>query len=463
MDFGIIGLGVMGRSLAKNIAGKGFSLSVYNRMTEAEKEVVPNFLKNIHNKTVQGYTEMEGFVLSLSQPRKILLMVNAGSPVDAVIAQLKPLLAQGDIIIDGGNSHYKDTQRRATFLKEVGLHFIGCGISGGEQGALSGPSMMAGGAMAAYAHIEPVLKGIAAKDNQENPCVNLLGSDGCGHFVKTIHNGIEYAEMQLLAECYALLAPTYSYEKIASIFEDWNTGPLASYLLEITAQIMTKKEGDSYLLDKVLDQAGSKGTGSWSSQAAFQLGVPASMINAAVTARYISALKEQRVKWSGKTVVPVEADAIDIDLLKDAYTFARILNHYQGFEIIKAASKENQWNVNFSEIARIWTKGCIIQSQFMESLVTRFRDTDDLLNDTALFSELQKNEKAARSIIKHSLNLRIPIPCISNSLQSWMSLTTERSSAHLIQAQRDEFGAHTYKRIDKPFDQTFTSNWTHNG
>lgn len=461
--FGIIGLGVMGRSLAKNIASKGFTLSVYNRFTEAEQHVVPDFLKDTADYNIQGFTDIPSFVNSLEKPRKILLMVNAGAAVDAVIAQLEPLLDTADIIIDGGNSHYQDTQNRAQALASNEIHFLGVGVSGGEQGALYGPSMMAGGNLDAYASVRSVFEAIAAKDKDSLPCVALLGGDGSGHFVKTIHNGIEYAEMQLLAESFALLAKNHSYPEIAAIFQEWNQGELASYLLEITATILTKKVGNDYLLDKILDQAGSKGTGSWSSQIAFQLGVPASMINAAVTARYVSALKEMRSELAANIEQNDSQVVVDVQELKKAYQFARLINHYQGFEIIKAASEANQWTVDISETARIWTQGCIIKSKLMESLAELFKDETDLLKHQAYISEVKNNVKSMKLVLNNALSLDISTPCMSSSLQYWFSVTSEKSSANIIQAQRDFFGAHTYQRIDKSLTTYFTTNWTTNG
>jgi len=453
----------MGRSLAKNIASKGFPLSVYNRLTEAEQHVVPKFLKETADYHIQGFTDMEAFVQSMEVPRKILLMVNAGAAVDAVISQLVPLLDKADLIIDGGNSHYQDTQGRTKALDAKGIHFLGVGVSGGEQGALKGPSMMAGGATDAYASVQPIFEAIAAKDKNNRPCVALLGSDGCGHFVKTIHNGIEYAEMQLLAECFSLLAPSHAYHEIAAIFNEWNEGELASYLLEITAIILTKKEGSDYLLDKVLDQAGSKGTGSWSSQLAFQLGVPASMINAAVTARYVSVLKEKRTQLAATITRDNSEVVVDVQKLKEAYRFARLINHYQGFEIIKAASEANQWNVDISETAQIWTQGCIIKSRLMESLTELFKQETDLFKHPTIISEVKNSAKSAKIILNNAFSLDIATPCMSNSFQYWLSITSEKSSAHIIQAQRDYFGAHTYQRIDKPHTEFFTTNWNING
>jgi len=465
-EIGIIGMGVMGRSLAKNAAGKGIRLSVYNRMTDAEKEVIPTLLQDISRTNIQGFHEIEAFISSLSQPRKMLLMIPAGAAVDGMIKTLLPLLSEGDIIMDGGNSHYKDTQHRYQMLSSEGIHFMGVGISGGEKGALQGPSMMIGGNENAYEQLKPFFDAIAATDKDGNACATYVGGDGCGHLVKTIHNGIEYAEMQLLAECYDLLKPSHTYDRISEIFMEWNESNAKSYLLEITGQILQKKDKDgSYLIDKVLDKAGSKGTGSWSSQIAFQLGVPAPMINAAVTARYLSSLKEKRASLSSrvenKDTLPTES--LNVEELKKAYTFARILNHYQGFEIIKAAAKENDWNINLSEIARIWTEGCIIKSRLMESLVPIFQTETDLVEDLGLFNQLKSYENSVKNILNYGFNKRLLINCMSNSYNYFVSLTTALSSAHIIQAQRDEFGAHTYRRIDTPEDQSFTSNWTTDG
>lgn len=453
----------MGRNLAKNIANKDFNLSVYNRTTETEKDVVSNFIRDAKLNNIQGHTEMESFVKSLAQPRKILLMVSAGKAVDLVIAQLKPLLSNGDILIDGGNSHYQDTQRRTSELIKDNIHFLGVGISGGERGALQGPSMMVGGSEAVYDFVRTTFEAIAAKDKNGLPCVSLLGSDGCGHFIKAIHNGIEYAEMQLLAECYSLLAPTHSNEQISSLLREWNRGELASYLLEITANILVRKEGNNYLLYKILDKAGSKGTGSWSSQTALQLGVPASMINASVTARYISMLKEKRIELASMITTERHTTPLDPEALKNTYIFARIINHHQGFEIVRSASIENNWNVNLSEIARIWTQGCIIKSQLMESFIEILRSEDDLLKHSEIFSVIKNNKNDVIHTLNNASNTGIATPCISNSLQYWFSMTTKSSSANLIQAQRDYFGAHGYQRNDKPSTDFFTTNWTKNG
>ncbi|MDC8004230.1 NADP-dependent phosphogluconate dehydrogenase [Aureisphaera galaxeae] len=461
-DIGIIGLGVMGRSLAKNMLSKDFSVSAYNRWTEAEKDIVPNFLKDASD-NAQGFTNLSKFVNSLQSPRKIILMVTAGAAVDAVVSELKPLLDSGDIIADGGNSHFKDTQRRVQELKENDIEFLGVGVSGGEQGALHGPCIMPGGKQEAYLQFQPILEAIAAKDNDGKPCVSWIGPDGSGHLVKTVHNGIEYAEMQLIADCYAILSPTHSNEEIAAIFIKWNKGDHKSYLLGITATILQKKEGDDYLIDKVLDKAGNKGTGSWTSQLAFQLGIPTPTINAAVTARYLSSKKEERMKLS-KAIPGHAIDEVpSLEALAATYRACRILNHHQGFEVIRAASDAHNWNINLSELARIWTEGCIIKSQLMESFVDVFKNHTSILDDRTILRTILKSEKPFLYTLIYSLKYRLLNSCISESYNYYAFITTAQSSAHIIQAQRDEFGAHTYRRNDRPENESFTTNWTNNG
>ncbi len=459
-EFGIIGLGVMGRSLAKNLIGKGVSLSVYNR---PEDDLVSNFLSVSANDDVHGFEDLQDFVSSISQPRKILLMVTAGPVVDLVLDDLMALLNADDIIIDGGNSFYKDTARRDQHLSKNGIHFIGMGISGGEQGALLGPSLMPGGNKDAYHKTEDVLKQMAANDENGTPCVSYLGPDGCGHFIKMIHNGIEYAEMQLLAEAYGLLSYFKNHKEISEIFSQWNKGMLQSYLLGITSEIVIKKEGNDYLIDKVLDQAGSKGTGSWSVQEALQMGIPSGMMQSAVEARYISLLKEQRIALSRHISATQKEFALDIDILKQAYKTARLINHQQGFAIIAAASEKYNWNINLSEVARIWTEGCIIKSRLMKELIITLTGVDDLLEAEDFVTEILSGEESLHTVIKQGMGQRIALPSFSAAWNYLVAMSTENSVANMIQAQRDAFGAHTYKRTDKPFDQNFTTNWTQNG
>lgn len=461
-DFGIIGLGVMGSSLAKNIADKGISLSVYNRTTPKETDVVQNFLEEAGSDRIQGHLRLVDFVASLNKPRKILIMVSAGEAVESVIDQLQGLLDPADIIMDGGNSHYEHTQRRVSLLAQNLIHFLGIGISGGEQGALMGPSIMVGGLEEAYEHVQPVLEAIAARDEDDHPCVALLGPDGSGHLVKTVHNGIEYAEMQLLAECFVLLSITNTKEQVAAIMQQWNETEIGSYLLGITVDILNKKEGDDFLLDKIVDMANSKGTGTWTSQLALQLGVPATMIHAAVNARSVSMLKEKRTQYSSLSTTTNDPVKIDPEKLRKAYAFARIINMHQGFALLKAASEENNWNLDLSEVARIWTEGCIIKSGMMNGFSEVLKFDEDIFKHPEFESDARCQDDLNETLM-YALSQGVATPCLSAALQYWFSITSESSPANLIQAQRDYFGAHTYKRIDRPSSEDFTTNWNSNG
>lgn len=459
-DFGLIGLGVMGKSISLNVADNEFSISVYNRTEADEAHIVSKFVNdNSDYKNLHGYNDLSEFIASIKRPRKILLMIKAGDAIDTVIKQLIPLLEEEDIIIDGGNSHYKDTIRRSSHLAEKNLNFVGCGISGGEEGARKGPSIMPGGSKEVYRYIAPVLERIAAKDKNHNACCTHIGNDGAGHFVKMVHNGIEYVEMQLLAELYALLSKTHTNEAIASLFSEWNTRSESSYLLEITITILQKKEGEHYLLNHILDKAQSKGTGTWSSQAAFDLGTPNTMIASAVFARFISSFKSKRSELSKTIVINETSENLDISSLEKAYQFARLINHHQGFELIQQASKDYNWNLNLSEIARIWTNGCIIRSQLMEASITILKENSDYFSDVETFKKLKYLEKYSVEILQYGLLNRIALPAFSTAQNYWIAMTTEHSSANLIQAQRDYFGAHTYQRNDKDSSKYFHTNW----
>ncbi len=462
-EFGIIGMGVMGRSLAKNLLRNRYSLSVYNRYTEAEKEVIPSLLSEVQNESLQGFTNLLEFVESVDIPRKILLMIPAGNPVDTMLEELTPLLSKGDIIMDGGNSHYKDSQRRETYMKEKGFQYLGIGISGGEEGALSGPSMMVGGDIDTYNKVKVILQDISAKDFKNNHCVSLLGANGGGHFVKTIHNGIEYAEMQLLAEVFAVLKPTLNNDEIAEVLTDWNSGETESFLLETTIAILQKKEGNEFLLDKILDVAASKGTGSWSSMAALEQGFPATIFTAAVMERAVSNTKELRTTLAEKLDFTLFGATIDTEKLKTAYQFARILNHHQGLQLIKTTSNAEKWNIDLSEVVRVWTNGCILKSEFLKMIYPLLSKNSNLLEDASIQNTLKQSESDVSDILVWGMQQRNALPCFSASLQYWYGITTENSSANLIQAQRDAFGAHSYKRIDRPKDQSFTTNWKTNG
>ena len=459
--YGLIGLGVMGKSIAVNIADKNISLSVYNRAEAGEEKVVQDFLEENRNyKHLQGYNDLQTFVESLEKPRKILIMIKAGKALDQVIEQLSPFLSPGDILIDGGNSHYLDTVKRMEALATRQIDFIGAGISGGEEGARTGPSIMPGGRLAAYRIIAPVFEAIAARDKQGGACCAYIGPEGAGHFVKMVHNGMEYAEMQLLADVYTLLAGYYTYEEIAAIFEKWDCTEVSGFLLQITSRILLKKEGDQYLIDLILDSAGSKGTGSWSGITALTYGQASTLMTSAVFARYISTLKERRTQLA-KLVKNEKSRSgdLDPDSLFQAYYFAKILNHQQGFDLIKAVSDELNWKINLSELARIWTNGCIIKSAFMEKCQTIFGHTEDLFTDKAVLDTLQENEQFIREAVQLAVANRMSIPTLFASLDYWYAITNPRSSASIIQAQRDYFGAHTYQRTDRDQSEFFHTNW----
>lgn len=462
-SFGVYGLGVMGKSLALNILDKGFSLSVFNIETEHEQGIVDDFLESTNSKKLKGFTNTEKFISSLESPRKILLMVKAGEVVDLVVDQLAPYLDKGDIIIDGGNSHFLDTKRRTDSLLSKEIHFVGMGVSGGEEGALKGPSLMPSGNIEAYNKVAPILEAIASKDKTNKPCCTYIGTEGAGHFVKMVHNGIEYGEMQLLAELYTLLSEQLNYDEIASLFEDWNKGELSSYLLEITAKILRTKEGEDYLLDKILDKAGNKGTGAWSSVSALETGIPTTVKTAAVFARYVSSFKAERVRLSKYTSDEVnKSKEVDVEALKEAYDFARTINTHQGLTLIKQTSDNNNWNINLSEVLRIWTNGCIIKSEKLNEWRKIIKNNDSLLLENTIVETLKKQELSVSEILKTSLTNRIAIPCIWAAYNYWIGMTTKNSSANMIQAQRDFFGAHTYQRIDKDESQFFHTSWLAN-
>lgn len=460
-DFGIIGLGIMGKSMSQNVAEKGFKLSVYNRTEGDELHVVNDFLSlNRSFKNIRGYTDLEKFVDSLEQPKKVLLMIPAGKPVDSMINKLIPLLSESDVIIDGGNSHYLNTKKRFELLKFKNIEFLGTGISGGEEGARKGPSIMPGGSVTGYKKVSTILEAIAARDLQGSSCCTYIGPEGAGHYVKMVHNGIEYAEMQLLAELYAIMSCSMSYEKISEVFSSWNEGVLSSYLLEITSKILLKKEGDQYVIDLILDKSRYKGTGALSSISALELGIPNTMMSASVFERYISSFKDKRVEFSKR--IESRPDPIlnlNIEDLKRAYRLARIINHHQGFELINEASKTFDWDLNVSEIARIWTNGCIIKSKLMEHCVSVLKSSANLLEDTEIFNSIIQNEQSLELVLKEGISMRMALPCFHTAYNYWIAMTTNKLPANVIQAQRDYFGAHTYQRIDAPLHKYFHTNW----
>lgn len=462
-QIGVVGMAVMGRNLALNIESRGYSVSVFNRSRGKTDEVMAD---NPDKKLVPYYS-VETFVNSLEKPRRILLMVQAGEATDKTIASLTPHLDKGDILIDGGNTFYKDTIRRNRELSEQGFNFIGTGVSGGEEGALKGPSIMPGGQKQAYQLVAPVLQEIAARAEGE-ACVAYIGPDGAGHYVKMVHNGIEYGDMQLIAEAYCLLknALQLDNEALAEIFREWNKGELSSYLIDITKDIFRKKdEQGNYLVDVILDEAANKGTGKWTSQSALDLGEPLSLITESVFARYLSSLKAQRVAASevlnGPEVQPVTEDKAGfIEKVRRALYLGKIVSYAQGFSQLKAASDENQWDLNYGEIAKIFRAGCIIRAQFLQKITDAYADKADIAN--LLLAPYFKNitdeyQQALRDVVAYAVQNGIPTPTFFAAIAYYDSYRSAILPANLIQAQRDYFGAHTYKRIDR--EGVFHTEW----
>jgi len=454
---GVIGLAVMGRNLALNIESRGYTVSVYNRSREKTDDLLngPGKGKNL----VGTYT-LEEFVASLEKPRKVLLMVMAGAPTDAMIDQLVPLLEEGDIIIDGGNAHFPDTQRRNKMLAEKGIRFIGAGVSGGEEGALKGPAIMPGGQRDAYEQVEPILTAIAAKVNGD-PCCTYIGPDGAGHYVKMVHNGIEYGDMQLICEAYQLLRDVLgaSAEELHEIFAEWNKGELDSYLIEITADIFRHKDPETGkpMVDVILDAAGQKGTGKWTSQSALDLGVPLSIITESVFSRFISAMKAERAeaskKLGGPAPKPYVGDrAAFIEKVRQALYASKICSYAQGFAQMRAASEHYGWNLQYGNIAMIFRGGCIIRAQFLHRIKEAYDRNPDLKNlllDDYFGGVVQKYQDAWREVVAEAVKRGIPVPAFSSALAYYDSYRSERLPANLLQAQRDYFGAHTFQRVDK--------------
>ncbi|WP_449620330.1 NADP-dependent phosphogluconate dehydrogenase [Robertmurraya sp. Marseille-Q9965] len=463
-QFGVIGLAVMGKNLAMNIESRGYSVSVYNRSREKTDEM----LKEVEGRNFVGTYTMEEFVESLEKPRKIMLMVKAGGPTDATIEQLKPLLDKGDIVIDGGNTFFVDTQRRNKELSELGIHFIGTGVSGGEEGALKGPSIMPGGQKEAYELVAPIFQDISAKVNGE-PCTTYIGPDGAGHYVKMVHNGIEYGDMQLISESYFLLKNVLglSADELHEVFADWNKGELDSYLIEITADIFKKKDSDTGkpMVDVILDTAGQKGTGKWTSQSALDLGVPLPIITESVFARFISAMKEERVAASKVLNGPaIQTFAGDrkafIESVRKALYMSKIVSYAQGFAQMRAASDEYGWDLQYGDIAMIFRGGCIIRAQFLQKIKDAYdRDAGlkNLLLDPYFKGIVENYQTALREIIGVAVQNGIPVPCFASALAYYDSYRTETLPANLLQAQRDYFGAHTYQRVDK--EGIFHTEW----
>lgn len=474
-DVGLIGLAVMGENLALNMESKGWSVSVYNRTVPGVEEgVVERFLNGrAKGKNVEGFTDIAAFVDSIALPRKIMMMVRAGSAVDELMEQLFPLLSPGDILIDGGNSNFEDTNRRVALAESKGFLFVGAGVSGGEEGALNGASIMPGGSETAWPEVKPILQSIAAKASDDTPCCDWIGPAGSGHFVKMIHNGIEYGDMQLIAEAYWVMKNLLDLdnEEMASVFSHWNEGKLRSYLIEITANILrhTDKSG-GYLLDKILDAAGQKGTGKWSVINAMELGMPLGLIATAVFERSLSAQKELRETASHQFQCKcTQAVYNKPELVKEIYAAlyaSKLVSYAQGFAVLQRASDIFGWKLNLASIARMWRGGCIIRSIFLNDIAAAFEAKDKpkhLLLAPYFRDEIKGLLPGWKALIIQAMREELPVPAFSSALNYFYSLASANLPANMIQAQRDYFGAHTFERKDELRGQFFHENWTGHG
>ena len=452
-DIGLFGLGVMGKNLALNIANNNFKVATYNRhVTGSEEHIAEQLAADHPNLPFTPTPSIKAFVQSIAIPRKIILMIPAGKTVDLVLNQLTSFLDPGDIIMDGGNSHFEDSIRRTKSLEKQQLHYYGIGISGGAKGARKGPALMPSGAKDIYPQIAPILDRIAAKDAQGNPCSGWIGNAGSGHFIKMIHNGIEYGEMQLIAELYHALRfhANKTIEEIVILFEMWQKTDTASYLLDITAKILRTKENGTPLIDLILDKAGNKGTGNWSAKAAFELGVPFSVGSASLQARFISAFKTERIKASKLMTLSKGSMNFEPSQLQQSYQMARIINHAQGLKVLQHASETYHWELNLAETTRIWTNGSIIRSQLMEEYTKYLAlSSENFLNDFLIDKDSDKGIKALTNFIQKALGTACPVPAHSAALNYFLGSHSEQTSANIIQAQRDFFGQHSFERIDQ--------------
>jgi 6-phosphogluconate dehydrogenase len=469
-DIGLVGLAVMGENLVLNIESRGFTVAVFNRTVEKVDHFINGRAKG---KNIIGTRSIQEFVQSLQSPRKIMLMVKAGKPVDDFIELLLPHLNKGDLIIDGGNSHFPDTIRRTKYLEDKGLLYIGTGVSGGEEGALRGPSIMPGGSPAAWPLVKPIFQAIAAKVADGTPCCDWVGENGAGHFVKMVHNGIEYGDMQLICEAYQIMKELLGMTagEMHEVFDKWNSGDLNSYLIEITRDILGYKDEDGKpLVDKILDTAGQKGTGKWASVASLDLGIPLTLISEAVYARCLSAIKEERVGASKLLHGPQprfsgNRQAVLADLEKALYA-SKIVSYAQGFTMLRAAAGEFKWKLNYGGIALLWRGGCIIRSIFLGKIKEAFDRNPDLSNlllDPFFKEKIDSSQEAWRRVISMAVRNGIWVPAFSTALNYFDGYRSPRLPANLLQAQRDYFGAHQYERVDKPRGQFFHTNWTGRG
>ncbi len=469
-DIGLIGLAVMGENLAMNMESKGFTVAVYNRTTSK----VDNFVQGRGaGRNFIGTHSLEELIENLEKPRKVFMMVKAGGAVDAMIGQLIPLMEEGDVIIDGGNSHFPDTMRRTAEVEAAGLLYVGTGVSGGEEGALLGPSLMPGGSPAAWPIVKPIFQAIAAKVENGVPCCDWVGENGAGHFVKMVHNGIEYGDMELICEAYQLMKDTLGMtpDEMHEVFEAWNKTELDSYLIEITRDILAKKDEDGEpLVDKILDTAGQKGTGKWTAISALDEGVPLTLIGEAVFARCLSAMKEERVVAAD--VFPHQIPAFEgdkaafIEDIRKALLASKIVSYAQGYTLMRAAAKNYGWNLNYGGIALMWRGGCIIRSAFLGKIKDAYTANPELTNlilDPYFKELIASLVPSWRNVVAKAVLAGVPAPAMSSALEWFDGYTTKRLPANLLQGQRDYFGAHTYERIDQPRGQFFHTNWTGHG
>ena len=470
-DIGLIGLAVMGQNLVLNMNDHGFKVAVFNRTVSKVDDFLANEAKGTN---VAGAHSLEELVGLLRKPRRVMLMVKAGDTVDQMIDHVAPLLEAGDILIDGGNSLFTDSNRRTKALAEKGILFIGTGVSGGEEGARHGPSIMPGGNPAAWPYVKPIFQAIAAKVEDGTPCCDWVGEDGAGHFVKMVHNGIEYGDIQLICEAYDLLKHGLglSADDLHTVFAEWNKGELDSYLIDITSQIFSKKDDDGTpLVDKILDTAGQKGTGKWTVESALDSGQPVTLIGESVFARCLSALKEERVEASKVLRGPKSGPKISdrtkfIEDVRRALFSSKIVSYAQGYMLLRAVGKEFGWNLNMGGIALMWRGGCIIRSQFLGKIKDAYKknkNLDNLLLAKYFSRAVNKYQTSWRKAVAHAIKLGVPTPAFSTALAFFDGYRAERLPANLLQAQRDFFGAHTYERVDQPRGQFFHTNWTGHG
>jgi 6-phosphogluconate dehydrogenase len=470
-DIGLIGLAVMGQNLVLNMTDHGFKVAVFNRTTSKVDEFLAHEAKGT---SVEGARSVAELCAKLRRPRRVMIMVKAGDVVDQTIDQIVPHLEKGDIIIDGGNSLFTDSNRRTKDLAEKGILFIGTGVSGGEEGARFGPSIMPGGNPAAWPHVKGIFQSIAAKVEDGTPCCDWVGQDGAGHYVKMVHNGIEYGDIQLICEAYQLLKDGLGYtpDQLAEVFAEWNKGELDSYLIEITATIFAKKDEDGQpLIDKILDTAGQKGTGKWTAISALDLGQPVTLIGESVFARCLSALKDERVNASKvldgpKKMLTISEQKEFIEDVRRALYCSKMVSYAQGYMLLRAIEKDQNWNLNMGGIALMWRGGCIIRSAFLGNIKAAFDknpNLENLLLDDFFSGALNKYGWSWRKAVIHAIEIGVPMPAFSTALAFYDGFRTDRLPANLLQAQRDFFGAHTYERVDKPRGEFFHTNWTGHG